>query len=109
MHKGKSLEEVIEIVEDYRSSKLTKLEYCNEKGINYYCFDWYIRRIRESKEKRVIKEVKKGFVHLEVEEDFSSNSSIILKYKDLSIELKENFNPDDFKKIIKLIGFSSNV
>ena len=109
MHAGKSIEEVKDIVDAYRTSGLTKLEYCHEVGLNFHTLDWYIKRSRNRRVELFLREQKNGFTHFLIEEELPKETGITLKYKDLIIEVKENFHPPTLKKIIKVIGVDQDV
>jgi len=110
MSRVQSLKEIEKIVRDYKSSNLSKWKYCNKYNISYGRMDNYIRKLKSH---NIIipftHDKKSGFTHFELDDNFISDSSITLKYKELEIELKESFNPEHLKKVLKTIGFSSDV
>ena len=104
--RGKSIEEIRELVKDFKRSQTSVVEYCRERGLNPYRIRWYIRRLRnhvKQKSSRITKK-KPGFTLIEMNQSVASNAPITLKYKDLTIELQDNFGLESLQKVLKVIG-----
>ena len=85
------------MVEDYKSSDLFMKKYALAKDINYYQFQYWVRKYKAK-----YKEPPKQFVKVETNKAAISSSVFKISYGKLTIELQENFNEKSLLKLLKV-------
>jgi hypothetical protein len=85
------------VVEDYRSSDLSMKKYAAAKDINYYRFQYWVRKYND-----LHKDEPKQFVKVKTNKPIISSSVFKISYGKLTIELQDNFNEESLLKLLKV-------
>ena len=86
------------VIEDYKSSDLSMKKYAVAKDINYYQFQYWVRKYND-----LHKDQSKQFVKVETNKPIISSSAFKISYGKLTIELQDNFNEESLLKILKVV------
>ena len=86
------------VIEDYKSSDLSMKKYAAAKDINYYQFQYWVRKYND-----LHKDQLKQFVKVETNKPIISSSVFKISYGKLTIELQDNFNEESLLKILKVV------
>jgi|AntRauTorcE11897_2_1112592.scaffolds.fasta_scaffold52687_1 hypothetical protein len=84
-------------IEDYKASELSMKKYASAKDINYYQFQYWVRKYNDK-----YKNQKKQFVKIEPSKTIISSQRYKIIYGKLTIELPELFNESTLLKILKV-------
>ena len=85
------------VIEDYKSSDLSMKKYALAKDINYYQFQYWVRKYND-----LHKDRPKQFVKIETNKPIISSSVFKIRYGKLTIELQDNFNEESLLKLLKV-------
>jgi 4-hydroxyphenylpyruvate dioxygenase-like putative hemolysin len=85
------------VVEDYKSSDLSMKKYAITKDINYYQFQYWVRKYKAKH-----KGESKQFVKVETNKAIISSDVFKITYGKFSIELPEKFEESSLLKILKV-------
>ena len=85
------------VVEDYKTSDLSMKKYAAAKNINYYQFQYRVRKYNDLQ-----KDESKQFVKVETNKFIISSGVFKISYGKLMIELPEHFNESSLLKILKV-------
>jgi hypothetical protein len=85
------------IIKDYKESALSMKKYAAANDINYYQFQYWVRKYNDSH-----KDQSKQFVKVETNKPIISSSVFKISYGKLTIELQNNFNEKSLLKLLKV-------
>ena len=85
------------VVEDYKSSNLSMKKYASTHDINYYQFQYWVRKYNERH-----KGESKQFVKVETNKSIISSNVFKISFGKLIIELPNNFNEETLLKLLKV-------
>lgn len=85
-------------VEDYKSSDLSMKKYAIVKDINYYQFQYWVKKYND-----LHKGESKQFVRVETNKPIISSHVFRISYGKLIIELPEQFEESSLLKILKVV------
>jgi len=85
------------VVGDYKSSDLSMKKYAAANDINYYQYQYWVRKYSD-----LHKDQSKQFLKVETNKPNISSSLFEISYGKLSIELQENFHEKSLLKLLKV-------
>ena len=86
------------IIKDYKESGLSMKKYASSHDINYYQFQYWVRKYND-----LHKDGSKHFVKVKTNKPMISSSVFKISYGKLTIELQDNFNEESLLKILKVV------
>ena len=85
------------VVEDYKASGLTMKTYASSHDIQYYQFQYWVRKYND-----LYKDESKQFIKVETNKPIISSRIFKISYGKLTIELQDNFNEESLLKLLKV-------
>ena len=92
-------------LDEYRTSGLTRKEYCRKHRLNIHQMDYWRKRLNQSSEFRPSIN-KNDFVQIQVEKETLPGSCIKLHIGQVSVEVPDGFDPVHLKNILQAIGIA---
>ena len=90
-------------LDEYRTSGLTRKEYCKKHRLNIHQMDYWRKRFKEAPSVSKTQS-NNDFIQVQVKEDSLPDSCIKLRIGQVSIEVAAGFDPVHLKNILRVFG-----